>query len=110
MYPIWFFSAPLSLINSGCGHQEQEQRALRLIFRLSAAVFPSSHSGFSGQVLNPPPPSRSAPFFKCHFEHPLINRFRIKKFPNEAYFLPQSISPPEGSNALKQNGRLLVIK
>ena len=33
------------------------------------------------KILNPPPPSRSAPFFKCHFEHPPINRFRVKKIP-----------------------------
>ena len=83
------------VINSACGHQEQEQRPLTLIFSLQAAVFPSSHNGFPGRVLNPPPPSGSAPFCKYHLEHPLIDQFRIKKIPKQdLFFCHHQTDPP----------------
>jgi hypothetical protein len=88
------------VINSACGHQQQEQRPLTLIFGLQAAVFASSQNGFPGRVLNPPPPSGSAPFCKYHLEHPLIDRFRIKKFRNRTYFfapIKQTHHPPSRS-------------
>jgi hypothetical protein len=49
------------------------------------------------------------PLFKRHSEHP-PNKPISDRTISEAGLIPRSISPPEGSNALKQNGRLLVIK
>jgi hypothetical protein len=89
---------------SACAHQEQEQRALALIFSLGAAVFPSGHNGFAGKILNPPPPSGSAPFRKHHFEHPPIDRISDEKIPETNG--PKLSGDPSRSNTSNEIKRL----
>jgi len=74
--------------NSARGHQEQEQRALTPVLSLGAIVFPSTHNGLPRRVIDPPPPCRSAPFCKRHFQHQLTGTIAGQNsFRNRALFI-----------------------